>query len=239
MSQHLASLVERLLVIGTAFCVRGSDWVDVLMQNAEYPLEPALVAGLSLAAVAWRTVAWATRRVFGHSRRLRARLWGRDFVEGHWFDVVVVPGTNVIREYGLVEMVYRRGEVKPVGILFNVRGERIGSFAAHAAVRREHVLEYSYFRAADHGQVEEASGVGKYVFPRECPWPMTYVGTFFDSRRETMVPVRGFRVEHPEDLRRIQSRSLEDQKAVVLGFAEMFARRFPEYEARADCSPGQ
>lgn len=163
-------------------------------------------------------------------RFVRYLIFRRHFIEGRWFDVVLSPETKLIREYGLVEIGNENGSLSISGILFDCAHRRIGGYSSHLTRFDGKIFEYGYSRHVEHDNLEEASGLGEYKFTIEKPYPLTFIGSFFDTELATKALVRGFRITDKNVLEKIDSENLSDQSEIVQELAQQFLLEFPEYQ---------
>ena len=168
--------------------------------------------GISLFLI--RLVIYISNYGFKKSRNIRKFLLGRDFIEGYWIDIVRLNDQS-IREYAVIEIEYVKEELEITGTIYNKSFERIGKFESGVSKYRKRKLEYGYSRKADHERTEQASGLGKYEFIKNKPFPLTFVGSFFDSEVDHRVNLEGVKINSERHIKLLSTKNIQDEVTVL------------------------
>lgn len=216
------------------------------LKAKEYNVTTVTLGVLIISLIAIRyseaTLFW----VIDNNKWLRRRLFGRNFVEGYWFDAVYRPEEGKIREYGLIEIRFEELEFIISGTLYNDNFQQIGQFSTKFSKfsKPGPTLEYAYERRAVHDRMEIASGIGEYKFLAARPYPLTFDGTFFDPALDKPVSVFGQKIDDPNDENTLfkakagsGAETQQHWSAIVKKYANDFSRRRPELTRQSNSVP--
>ncbi len=228
MNARIERIIGWLQSLATAFMAVISGQILTYLQAHKFKEDDSVLILFLLVLLAIHLTSFFIKWLISNSRFIRKCILGRYFIEGYWFDIVTVPEEKKLREYGLIEIDYDQ-ELIISGILYDLNFRRIGSFSTGLSDYADQKVEYAYSRIAEHDKLEDASGLGEYIFTREKPWPLTFSGSFFDSELDKRVLVRGIRITDKSQINKIESNDPKQQVSVAQNEADIFMNQFPEY----------
>lgn len=217
-------------VIVAFFAMFSSDLYSAIISktalNNELARPVVLMLAILFILLSEFTIKWlVTKSKFIRHRFIR----GREFIEGYWFDVVIVPSTKVIRECGIIEIIYENDEYVVSGTLFDTRAKRVGSFNSRLSKFDGKKIEFAYLRTVEHDILEEELGYSTYNFTRSKPYPIDFNGSFYDPGLEEKVRVRGDRISNKKTIKRLQTHSKNDEQDVAYKHLSQFALDHSDY----------
>jgi len=176
------------------------------------------------------------KHIISKSIKIRDLIFNRYRIEGYWFSVALIKASNQIREFGLIEIEYTDGQLLPSGVLFDCNFRHVGDFSGLIAKFDGRELVYCYKRRVEHEKLEDASGLGSYIFPKQKPYPTSYLGSFFDPKLYAEVLVRGMRITNKKDIKKLKSRELYKQIEVIKILFDTFKQYFPDIHCEVTSS---
>ncbi|HVG35023.1 MAG TPA: hypothetical protein VM911_18290 [Pyrinomonadaceae bacterium] len=135
------------------------------------------------------TLEWAVN-TFPDVRRL---IFGRDFIEGWWFNVVLDKDPSVILFGALIHIEYNDNQFKMSGDGFTAVGVKRATMHSLSSVYSDSCLRYSYELMALSSETTRLVGYGENQFDRGDSVPHSYSGYFFDGFNN-LVRVEGERI---------------------------------------------
>lgn len=153
---------------------------------------------------------------------LRRLIYGRQYIEGWWYDIAYDRANSEIREVAIIKINYESDDLRMDGILFAPTGQRIGNFSTSLTSFDGRDYRYIYRRKAIHSGVEEGEGYGEYQFTQEQPYPLSFTGSFNDPGVRVPVEIYGYRILKRKSLRRVKSNSHDAMTELVLEIAANF-----------------
>ena len=168
-----------------------------------------------------RLVGFILEQLVKSSRIIRRIIWGKEFIEGFWIDAVILDD-KTIREFAIIEIHFVDSQFKVDGIILNQEYIRIGFFSSNVSKLGNYVLDFGYSRYVEHERIEDASGVGKYKFSSERPFPLVFRGSFYDSEVDKRINVRGFRILDKKITKKLRLGKSNDLSPVYQELAEFY-----------------
>ena len=210
-------------VIVAFFSVFSGDIYAALINNTSLNQDLARPAVLLFAILFILLSEFSVKCFITKSKFIRHRfVRGREFIEGYWFDVVIIPSSKTIRECGLIEISYENDEYVVSGILFNTQAQKIGSFNSRFSKYDGNEIEFAYMRAAEHEKLEEGLGYSRYRFSRSRPFPLDFTGSFYDSSLAEQIHLKGLRITDRKLVKKLKTRNRDDEQSVALSLLSEF-----------------
>ncbi len=114
-----------------------------------------------------------------NSFKLRKIIFGNEFIEGIWVDVLL---NNLTKEYlwaSVLQIYFHKKQMHVKGLIY-VDNMKIGEWKSVTSVYSEFFLFYSYMGTFSLGQPKTESGLSEYNFIQSTHFPKNFTGTLID-----------------------------------------------------------
>lgn len=159
-----------------------------------------LILGLIFAVITFRSFEVLAEKAIDKFLLLRKLIWGHQFIEGHWLDVVYKNNSRDVSFGGLILIQFNKGQFYISGCAYDLEGHEFGTFSSSSSSYSNFLLQYSHIGLTSDKPGGRVMGYGEYQFDRIGCIPFSYQGIYFDSEDKTLLNSKAERIVDKKQL---------------------------------------
>jgi hypothetical protein len=134
---------------------------------------------------------------------LRKLIFGKQFIEGHWVDIVTTDNNSKILYGGLIFIEFEKGKIVFSGTSFTPDGKQFGTFTTSSSDFSNYKLKVSYSGITTEFSTSKVVGYGEFQFDRGSKCPTTYSGFYFEFSDKMIINVQARKIVDREELAKL------------------------------------
>jgi len=152
----------------------------------------SILATIIIVILFSKSIHYLITKLISESSKMRKLIMKNEYIEGVWMDIVM--DKTDITSYAIFSIVYENNQFINSGRIYNIEGDKIGSFTSHSTFYNSYKLNFMYEGYAQNVKDKKSAGFGEYTFERNKKEPNELEGFIYDTHYRKNLIVRAIRV---------------------------------------------
>lgn len=143
--------------------------------------------------ITYKSLIFLSEYAISNSIHLRKLIFGKDFIEGTWVDVLI---DNNLKKYlwpAILHIYYEKKKINIKGYIY-IGNVKSGEWTSETSVYSDNKLVYSYSGFLSIGQPKIEKGLSEYHFAQEKPFPKYFFGILTDPIYKYKLSIEGEKI---------------------------------------------